>query len=125
MESDELMALTLPPVCDHAAHEYFVANTQCRTVGDLGFHMNPSRHDVFLHQGLVGQRQQVVRVDMRLIERVYVADFVAVSLVFLPAQLQCAWRKHLAHTHIVPSDFRRRWLVIWTKGVLVIWLFLP
>ena len=37
MEGDELMSLTFPAVCDHAAQEHLVANTQCRAMGDLGF----------------------------------------------------------------------------------------
>ena len=76
-------------------------------MGDLGFYVNPGWHHVFLHQGLVGQRQQIMRVDVRLIESVIIIDFVAVSLVFLAAKLQRTRREHFSNAYIVPADFGR------------------
>ena len=60
--------------------------------------MNPGWHHVFLHQGFVGQRQQIMRVNVRLIESVIIINFVAVSLVFLAAKLQRAARILPTHT---------------------------
>ena len=54
---------------------------------------------------VVGQRQQIMRVNVRLIESVIIIDFAAVSLVFLAAKLQRTRREYFSDAYIVPADF--------------------